>query len=228
MPISRYSVLAGRPTAAAKLAVGSRAHLNITVEAKGGPFTAEVNVQSAEGAEVLYAVVEGFTPPNEAALRALPRGLTALGSAPGGLALDYVREQVADEPMITLDGMTRLPQSPQWGVKAISAESISPEEWEMMTAGASALEHALRTLMKITTADKDALMYAFGSVPADSKNVLKIHLNQGNPAGDFNRDNGIWQDGAVLFHVPSRQMWIGVFVAFQTQSWNTDSAGNPV
>ena len=226
MPISNYSVLAGRPTAAEKVAVCSGAHLKITVEAKGGPFTAAVNVQSADGLEVLYAVVEGCPPPNVAALSALPRGLTELRSEPGGLALDYVREQIGDEPMITRDRMTWLPTSPQPG-----AEGISPEEWAGRTAAASAPEHALRTLMKMTMADKDGLMYAFGSATADSKKVFgihEIHMNQGNPAGGFNRDNGIWQDGAVFFHVPSRQMWVGVFVAFGTQSWNTDSAGNPV
>jgi uncharacterized protein YukJ len=226
MPISNYSVLAGRPTAAAKVAVGSGAHLKITVEAKGGPFTAAVNVQSADGSEVSYATIEGFAPPSVAALSALPRGLTALGSEPGGLALDYVREQIGGEPMITLDRMTRLPTSPEPG-----AEGISAEELAMMTAAACELEHALRTLINITMADKDGMMYAFGSASADSKNVMglhEIHMNQGNPAGVFNRDNGIWQDGAVFLHVPSRQMWVGIFVAFQTQSWTTDSAGNPV
>jgi uncharacterized protein YukJ len=226
MPITNYSVLAGRPTAATKLDVGSGALLKIAVEAKGGPFSAAVNVQSTAESEVLYAVVEGFTPPNVAALSALPRGLTELQSEPGGLARDYVREQIGDDPMITLDGMTRLPTSPQQG-----AEGISAEEWAGRTAAASALEHALRTLIKITMADRDGLMYAIGSASADSKKgfgINKIHMNQGNPGGSFKGDNGTWQDGAVFFHVPSRQMWVGVFVAFQTQSWTTDSAGNPV
>jgi hypothetical protein len=142
------------------------------------------------------------------------------------LALDYLREQIGDEPMITLDGMTRLPTSPQQG-----AEGMSAEEWAGRTAAASALEHALRTLIKITMGDKDGLMYALGSASADSKKgfgIDKIHMNQGNPAGKFNGDNGIWQDGAMFFQVPSRQMWVGVFVVFQTQSWKTDSVGNPV
>ena len=226
MPIANYSVLAGRPTAAAKLNVDSGALLKITVGATGGPFSAVVNVQSTEEWEVLYAVVEGCTPPNVAGLRALPLGLTELRSEPGGLALDYVRQQINGDPMITRDRMMRLPTSPQ-----PDAEGISPEEWAGRTAAASALEHALLTLIKITMEDKDGLMYALGSASADSNDgsgIRGIHMNQGHPGRKSNRDNGIWQDGAVFFHVPSRQMWVGVFVAFEAQSWSTDSAGNPV
>jgi uncharacterized protein YukJ len=232
MPIANYSVLAGRPTAAAKLNVDSGAILKITVEANGGPFSAVVNVQSTTECEVLYAVVQGCTPPKVAGLRALPLGLTELRSEPGGLALDYVRQQIDGEPMITRDRMMRIPTSPQ-----PDAEGISPEEWAGRTAAASALEHALLTLIKITMEDEDGLMYALGSGSADlndGSGIGRIHMNQGHPmkqghpGGKSNRDNGIWQDGAVFFHVPSRQIWVGVFVAFEAQSWRTDSAGNPV
>jgi uncharacterized protein YukJ len=222
MPISNYSVLAGRPIAVAKQAVGSGAHLKITVEAKGGPFSAAVNVQSAEGSEVLYATIEGFTPPNVAALSALPRGLTMLRSEPGGFALDYLRQKVDDEPMITLEDMMHLPKMPPW-----DAPGISPEECAMMTAASSELEHALLTLLKMTMEDEDGQLYVFGAA-AGSKNVSGVHMNQGNPAGGFRSDNGLWQDGAVFLHLPSRRMWVGVFLAFQNQSWRTDSAGNPV
>ena len=42
-----------------------------------------------------------FTPPDLAGLTALPMGMTALKSEPGGLALDFVRVAVDGEPMIT-------------------------------------------------------------------------------------------------------------------------------
>jgi uncharacterized protein YukJ len=223
MAVSNYSVLAGRPTAAASQAADSGAQLKITVEAKGGPFTVAVSVQSTEGSVVLYAIVEGFAPPNVAALSSLSAGLTALRSEPGGLAIDYVRENIGDGQMISLDGMTRLPTTPQLGAKGISAE-----EWAGRTGAASALEHALRTLIKMTMADKDGRIYAFGSAPTGSKTMSGVHMNQGSTAGGFRGNNGVWQDGAVFFNLPSRQMWVGVFVAFESQSWSTDSAGNPI
>ena len=58
--------------------------------------------------------------------------------------------------------------------------------------------------------------------------IHDIHMNQGNPvAGGFNKDNGVWQDGALLIHLPSKGTWTAVFIAFQTESWSTDSAGDP-
>ena len=93
MPIANYSVLAGRPTAG-KVVTGASAHYQITMQAAGGPFTVAVNIQSVDGSEVLYAIEEGFTPPDLAGLMALPMGMTKLQSEAGGLALDYVRSTV--------------------------------------------------------------------------------------------------------------------------------------
>lgn len=52
-------------------------------------------------------------------------------------------------------------------------------------------------------------------------------MNQGNPPGAFGKDNGIWQDGALLVYLPSQSQWMAVFLAFQTESWQTDGQGNP-
>src|SRR6202040_3832730 len=109
MPITNYSVLAGKPTAG-KVVSGASMHYQITMQATGGPFTVAVNIQSVDGSDVLYAIEEGFTPPDLAGLTALPMGMTKLQSKPGGLALDYVRSTVGGAPMITKAQMTLLPQ----------------------------------------------------------------------------------------------------------------------
>ena len=52
-------------------------------------------------------------------------------------------------------------------------------------------------------------------------------MNQGN-VGQFQRDNGVWQDGALLLHFPGAPgtgavpRWVGIFLAFQSQAWHTD------
>jgi len=95
---------------------------------------------------------------------------------------------------------------------------------------ASALQNAVVTLLNMTIADKDGTIYAFGSAYADSGRVdgiHDIHMNQGNPVNNHGGDNGVWQDGALLIHLPSKGTWTAVFLAFQTESWTTDSAGNP-
>jgi uncharacterized protein YukJ len=221
MPITNYSVLVGDPTAG-KVVTGSSTHYQITMQANGGPFTVAVNIQSVDGSDVLYAIEENFTPPDEAGLLALPTGMTALKSAPGGLALDYVRSTVNGQPVITQKQMTLLPQLISRG---------SEDERMMNRVRASALQNAVVTLLNMTIADKDGTIYAFGSAYADSGRVdgiHDIHMNQGNPVNNHGGDNGVWQDGALLIHLPSKATWTAVFIAFQTESWNTDSAGNPL
>jgi uncharacterized protein YukJ len=209
MPITNYSVLAGKPTAG-KVVSGASAHYQITMQAAGGPFTAAVNIQSVDGSEVLYAIVEDFTPPDPAGLTALPMGMTALKSEPGGLALDYVRSMVDGVPIITKAQMTLLPQ------QGARAKGLSAEAEAIQRAKARALENAVVTLLNMTIADKDGVIYAFGSSFADK--------GKNNHSGD----NGVWQDGALFINLPSKQTWTAVFIAFQTESWTTDSAGNPV
>ncbi len=224
MPIANYSVLAGKPTAG-KVVSGASAHYQITMKAAGGPFTVAVNIQSVDGSEVLYAIEEGFTPPDLAALLALPMGMTKLKSVPGGLALDFVRSTVGGAPMITKAQMTLLPKP---GVKT---KGLSAEAEAIQRAKAKALENAVVTLLNMTIADKDGVIYAFGSAFADKGKVdgiHDIHMNQGNPKNNHGGDNGIWQDGALFIHLPAKKTWTAVFIAFQTESWSTDSAGNPV
>ena len=224
MPIANYSVLAGRPTAG-KVVSGASAHYQITMQATGGPFTVAVNIQSVDGSEVLYAIVEDFTPPDLAALTALPMGMTALKSEAGGLALDYVRSTVSAVPMITKAQMTLLPELKP------KTKGVSAEEQMIQMARAKALENAVVTLLNMTIADKDGVIYAFGSAFSDKGKVdgiHDIHMNQGNPKNNHGGDNGVWQDGALLIHLPAKATWTAVFIAFQTESWTTDSAGDPV
>jgi uncharacterized protein YukJ len=101
---------------------------------------------------------------------------------------------------------------------------------------AQALANAVTQLLNQAVAAGNATIYAFGSAYADSGKVdgiHDIHMNQGNPAaGGHEGDNGIWQDGAMFMQLPSlnkdpAKTWVAVFIAFQTESWTTDSNGNP-
>jgi uncharacterized protein YukJ len=223
MAITNYSVLAGDPVSG-KVVTGSSTHYQITMNGVGGPFTVAVNIESVDGSEVLYAIKEDFTPPDPDALTALSLGMHALTSAPGGLALDFVRSEIEGEPMITKEEMTLLPKL-QKPTKGATAEAVMINK-----ARAAALKNAVTTLLDMTIADKDGVIYAFGSAFADSGRVdgiHDIHMNQGNPLNNHGGDNGIWQDGALFIHLPAKQTWTAIFIAFQTESWSTDDNGNP-
>jgi len=189
---------------------GRSKHYQFAVLDSGATFTVAVNIESVDGSEVLYAIDQGFTPPDANGLAGLKGGITSLQSAPGGLALDFVREQMGGKPMITRAQMTLLPK-----------EIVD-------TVQAHALENAVVALLNAAVADGSAMVYAFGSAFSDKgvvDGIHNIHMNQGNPPNNHGGDNGIWQDGALFLQMAGS--WTAVFLAFQTESWMTDGAGNP-
>ena len=230
MSITAYSVLKGHPTAG-KVVSGASAHYQITVNALDSadhPFTVAVNIQSIDGSEVLYVINSSFTPPDPAGLAALNAGITPLPSQPGGLALDFVREMIAGQAMVTRSEMSLLPieaNTARFLAKQPAGHKADSEDL------AHALENAVVTLLNQAVADADSVLYVFGSAYADGgvvDGIHDIHMNQGNPLNDHANENGIWQDGAVFVSLPSQGTWTALFLAFQTESWTTDGSGNPV
>lgn len=66
----------------------------------------------------------------------------------------------------------------------------------------------------------------FGFRPGNG--VHDVHMNQGNDP-DHTRDDGVWQDGALLLRFSSQEaspehaeQWVAIFLAFQSQAWHTD------
>ena len=203
MPVTDYSLLKGDPQPGS--VSGANPHFRIPVNAGSEAFTIDVNVESFDGSEVLYAILQDTAPPNAAKLLALPDGV----NPPAGIALDYVRTTIDGEPMITRAAMSLLPI----GNKHQMTDQIA-------------------TVVNQAIEDDNGLIYAFGSFYRDSSSVAgihDIHMNQGNPAaGGYEKDNGPNQDGALFVYLPATEKWISVFIAFQTESWDTDSKGNPI
>ncbi len=216
MPIQSYNILSGKPTAG-RVVTSASAHYQITVEADTTPYTAALNIQSMDGSEVLYAIIQPFTPPDPGALAAISMGVTPVATEPGGLALDFVRQRINGVPMITRSEMTLLPKP------------------EIEPVAARALQNAVVALLDEAVSDPEAMIYATGSAFADrgvTDGIHNLHMNQGNPsAGGHSGDNGIWQDGAIFLNLPARgggpAGWVAIFIAFQTEIWTTDAAGDP-
>lgn len=215
MPINRYSVLKGKPVSGA-ISANSRPHYLIEVNAGGVNWQIAVNVESDTGsgtsAQVLYALHENWTPPNAAALAALPVGATALAGKDADPAIDYLRSRANGEPLITRDTMTLLP---------LPGKTASGN-----------LKNAVVQYLDMAVANPQGTVYAFGALYTTGKGIHDIHMNQGNPPSDHGGDNGVWQDGLLVFQMPGATgnvpEWVAVFIAFQEQVWMTDGSGNPL
>ena len=184
------------------------------------PQRVAVNTQSTEPpSQVLYYCTTNFQHPVTDAILAasLPMGTTPLASKAGGLALDFVR----------MDLFPISAMKPLSGTKSGSSTDLNDQ---------------LDITVEAAINDATAVLYAFGQHWQDasgadavfpeivpSKGTHDIHMNQGNPKGSFYKDNGIYQDGALLFHFPSKGSWTGVFIAFQSESFNTNgNNGDPL
>jgi uncharacterized protein YukJ len=75
--------------------------------------------------------------------------------------------------------------------------------------------------------DNNVIVYGFGFLFQPAEDGLhETHMNQGNPRGKHFKENGAFQDGAVI--VQRANGFKALFTAFQTQMLPTDSRGVPV
>ena len=91
------------------------------------------------------------------------------------------------------------------------------------------LQDKLTLALDKSKADPNARIFAFGEQWPSTSNADKyfheikdqglhdIHMNQGNPKGSFDKDNGVFQDGGLLIYYPSLNRWSAILLAFQTQ-----------
>jgi uncharacterized protein YukJ len=202
MPVPGYGVLKGRPTSRQVQGPRGRApHLHIALDAGGDQFDIAVNILSSDGSDILYHVNHAFAPPHANDLLQLGAGRTLL--APNNpLALDFIREKlVSKADMIELS--------------ARDAKRLTDSD----------LHNEIDDMVVRAIQDSESQFFAFGSKFPDG--IHDIHMNQGNPAGDFSSDNGTFQDGAIFVYFPGDERWLAAFIAFQSESWNTDDHGNP-
>lgn len=209
MTLKSYGVLKGSAIDR-RLASGSNPHYQIHVVDDTTDFRVAVNVQSEDGSQVEYVVESHFEHPLLEQLAELPRGYNVIESKPNGLALDFIRGNLL---------------SPQDFV-ALPLTAPGPD---------NDLNEKLDQYVQRAMGDENALLYAFGErwgpeakikdkifgfLPGNG--VHQIHMNQGNEDKQFAKEDGVWQDGGLLFFFPSSAQWVAIFLRFQTQAWHTD------
>ncbi len=210
MALKSYGVLAGKAIAGAREDDESSPHYQVHVRAAGVDYRIAVNVKSAGGKpQVLYLAEDRFEHPLLAKLTAVAEGYSRIPSAPGGLALDFIRANLFDKSR-----MQPLPHNLPGPDNDLNDR----------------VEHYVARAIR----EEGARVFAFGErwgpeagVPdkifhfRPGNGIHDIHMNQGNDA-NYQKDDGVWQDGGLLFHFPATGQWSAIFLAFQSQSWHTD------
>lgn len=209
MALKNYGVLKGRPISR-RLGAGSSPHFQIrVVDEAGTDYRVAVNVKSRLApSELMYHIKSHFVHPLTTMVSALPSGFNTLDREPMAGGLDYIRGNLLQPGL-----MTPLPH-----------QLPGPD---------NDLNEKLDQILQRAMADEEAWVYAFGErwgpeskadkyfgfIPGNG--VHDVHMNQGN-VGEFVKDDGVWQDGGLLFHFPTQDQWTAVFLKFQSQSWHTD------
>src|SRR5258705_8372249 len=207
-----YGVLRARPDLAKREDGGSTPHLQIrALDATGQPWRVAVNVQSDDGSEVVFWIVDPLVGhPILGALATTPSGFTTTGPN-SSASLDFVKA-----PLFAFRLGRALP--PSGSANADDLQDLLTLYLDQCKAAGGEL-YALgvkfdRNLHKPIDAE-------FGNTDG-LHGVHDIHMNQGN-VGAHAHDNGPFHDGGLLLSFPDRVM--GVFLAFQTQRVPTDAAG---
>lgn len=210
MPLRRYGVLCGQAIDRRTEVGLDSPHYQVRVSADGVDYRVAVNVLSQlSPSELLYVAIDHFRHPITAVLLELPEAFTSIPSVPGGLGLDFIRGNLFSR----LDMVPLPPGLP------------GPD---------NDLNDRIDHYVGRAIRDPAARLYVFGERwgPEEGRSdkifgfrpgngVHDVHMNQGN-VGRFVADDGVWQDGGMMFHFPSTDQWVAIFLAFQSQAWHTD------
>jgi uncharacterized protein YukJ len=214
MAITTYGALHGRFDRAKREDDESSPHLQIRLLAGDTPWRVAVNVQSQDGSEVVYWIVNPIT--NHPILNALEGRSTGFGGVQrdAAHALDFVKAPLFGFPA----GLT-LPPSGSANADDLQ-DLLLTHLNQLRTAGGDLVAFGARFDRNLNKAiDRE-----FGNT-SGLNGIHDVHLNQGNPAGRHADDNGAFHDGGLLLVFPDRT--VGVFLACQSQLVPTDQRGHP-
>ena len=211
MPLDAYGVLKARPVERRREGSTDTPHYQVhAVDESGTSYRLAVNVMSKQvPSELLYLVNDDLRHPVIDALASRGSGWHRLPSQPGGANLDFVRGNLFDPAQM----------------RTLPPDVVGPDN-----DLADVLDHHITRAIDDPTAELYAFGQRWGPEAGSGDKVFgfrpgngvhDVHMNQGNSA-QFERDDGVWQDGGLLLHFPGASRWVGVFLAFQSQAWHTD------
>ncbi len=196
-------------------------HYILRMEANGAAFDVAVNsasaVPNAEGDEkVLLFINSDFQHDLLKDLAALPEGLHR-NNFP---KLDYLRTT----GLLNIADLKPIPDvSVSGNPYDINDEYNAVFGIDNVNGGAeqdyfNGKTHANRTFF--ANPDDSVIMYTFGFIYPTNDGLHETHMNQGNPRGSHDSENGVGQDGGVIIFKGGK--YFAFFTAFETQEVPTD------
>jgi len=215
MALKKYGVLKGTVTGHRRDADDD--HYQILVTAANAMHRVAVNVRSSapHAPSTLWFISQARLPDAfTQGLQGLKPGYTRLAPRPDSLALDYVRNA-----WFKPTAMKVVPAN----VPGVDNDLKDKVEGAVLKAleQAGSLAYAFGERWG---PEKDTKDSCFKFLPGNG--IHDIHMNQGN-SGKYKADNGVYQDGGLVFQYPSGK-WLAFFFAFQSQAFNTDAKGHPL
>ena len=215
MPLSQYGVFKGNIVG--HLRDADDDHYQLLVKAGRQLWRVAVNVRSSapkSPSTLLFQSVTTLPAAFTQAMAALPAGWRKLPSRAGGLAQDCVRGGIV-KPARMVPVPPDVPGQDNDLKDLLEAAVIQA----LKQPGSQVLAFGQRWGPEPTRPDQ-----YFRFLPGNG--VHDIHMNQGN-SGKYQRDNGTWQDGALVLAYPGDR-WRAFYFAFQSQTFRTDAKGNPL
>jgi hypothetical protein len=194
---------------------GSWYHGKVYVRAPAGVYEAAVDVSTPQGVHVQYRVAPLATGAL-ATVAALSDGYHPLPSIATSGAIDYVRSEMFRVRLgcafAPFEWLARL-------LARILEGLLEARSWTL-SDGDNALNELERMLIGATR------VFVFGAPYTTGRGMHDVHMNQGDPPGQFQHLDGIWQDGAVIADRPDGQH--AFMVKFETQTFKTGDDGLPL
>ena len=219
---------------------GTWYHGKLRIDTPAGQYEAALDVDTPSGIGVSYRVVDDLTAQDIPLLAALANGFTSLAGTDASGALDYVRSPILGDGWVVrqlrwrIGGLRTRWHAQAWGPTPLDLAInrlhrwfrwLSWWRWRSFPWVSSDGDNALDVLEALLPSA--ARIYIFGEPFTTGLGVHNVHMNQGDPPGPHQAENGIWQDGAVLVERPDGSVAIWQ-VKFNTQSLHTGDDGLPL
>ncbi len=189
-------------------------HYVINVETPAGDYQCVINLKSRSAVKIEYRTFMNLNRRYFNQVLSLSEGFHSLAPTSSSGAFDFIRHPGLQNPIF----FNRFPKF----LPFKKSYRCNCSKWwkESGLNVVKLMQYFLENVERI---------YIFGEPYTSGLGVHNVHMNQGDPIGtNFARENGIWQDGGVMFEYKFPQPRLSVLLTkFETQSLSTDNNGKP-